>query len=100
MDIKIVIFISDKHSRFVFLKTALKDNSFVVANIYAPKDVAQKTAFCSKLSKHLEEFAHDPIIIDRDFNCTLTKHENKGGNPVTNKLSVSTEINALCLNDI
>lgn len=100
MDNKIVIFISDKHSRFVFLKKALKDNSFVVANIYAPKDVAQKTAFCSKLSKHLEEFAHDPIIIDRDFNCTLTKHENKGGNPVTSKLSVSTAINAMCLNDI
>ena len=63
VDIKREKFISDKHSRFVFLKTPLEDNSFVLANIYAPKDVAQQTSFCSKLSKHLEEFAHDPSII-------------------------------------
>ena len=104
VDLKIEKFIPDKHGRFVFLKIALEEKPFVLVNIYAPNDVTQQTAFFTKLSKHLEEFAHDPIITGGDFNYKLTMHDENGGNPITNKLSLINEISALChvhcLNDI
>ena len=64
----------------------------------------RKTTFFNKLSKQLEEFAQDTIIIGGDFNCALTSLDKKGGNLITKRSAVIKEINALCdlynLNDI
>ena len=104
MDFMVEKCIPDKQGRFIILKATFEEKAFVFVNIYAPNDVAQQTAFFNKLSKHLEEFAQDTIIIGGDFNCALTSQDKKGGNLITKKSAVIKEINALCdlynLNDI
>lgn len=82
-----------------------EENAFVFVNIYAPNDVAQQITFFNKLSKQLEEFTHDTIIITGgDFNCVLILQDKKWGNLITKQSPVIKEINALSnlynLNDI
>ena len=70
VDFKVEKCIPDKQGRFIILKVVIDGKAFVlVTDIYAPNDVAQQTTFFNKLSKQLEEFTQDTIIIGGDFNC-------------------------------
>lgn len=95
VDFKVEKCIPDTQGRFIILKVVFEERAFVFVNIYAPNDVAQQTTFFNKLSKQLEEFAQDTIIIGGDFNCALTSLDKKGGNLITKKSAVIKEINAL-----
>ena len=64
VDFKLEKCIPDTQGRFIILKVVFEEKAFVFVNIYAPNDVAQETAFFNKLSKQLEEFAQDTIILN------------------------------------
>ena len=106
VDFKVEKCIPDTQGRFIILKVVFEEKAFVFVNIYAPNDVAQQTTFFNKLSKQLEEFAQETIIINywrRLQLCTLVARQKR--RQLNNKKSaVIKEINALCdlynLNDI
>ena len=73
MDFKVEKCIPDTKGRFIILKVVFEEKAFVFVNINAPYDVAQQTTFLNKLSKQLEEFAQDTIIIGGGFNCAKSR---------------------------
>ena len=76
VDLEVEKVVSDKQGRFI-LKLALDGKAIVLVNIYAPNDIVQQITFFNKLSKQLEEFVQDTIIIGGDFNCALTSNDKK-----------------------
>ena len=90
---------SDGQGRFIILKVSLDEKIFVLANIYAPNDVVQQATFFKKLSKQLEEFAQDTIVIGGDFNCALTSSDKKGGISISKNrlLSKKSKRSVICI---
>ena len=74
----------------------MKRSLFLPTFTRAPNDVVQQAAFFKKLSKQLEEFAQDTIVIGGDFNCALTSKDKKGGISTSKKSPVIEEIETLC----
>ena len=75
---------------------SLDEKIFVLANIYAPDNAMQQAAFFKKLSKQLEEFAQETIVVEGDFNCALTSKDKKGGISISKTSPVIKEIETLC----
>ena len=96
LDCKIEKCISDKSGRYIILDVSVDDTRLTLVNIYAPNDLNQQSKFFRSLHRQLQVFSQENIVIRGDFNCALSDKDKKGGNAVTQKVSVIKEIEELC----
>ena len=95
LDCKIEKCISDKSGRYIILDVSVDDTRLTLVNIYA-NDLNQQSKFFRSLHRHLQDFSQENVVIGGDFNCALSDKDKKGGNAVTQKVSVIKEIEELC----
>lgn len=77
--------LSDKDGRFIFLKAKIKDNVFVIANVYAPNTQEGHCKFIEYVHRRLCTFIQNDdchIILGGDLNFTHDNNlDREGGNP-------------------
>ena len=96
LDCKVEKCILDNNGRFIILDVVLEDSHLILVNLYAPNDLNQQVKFFKLVQHYLQDFSEETVIIGRDFNCSLSDKDKKGGNPITKKASVIKEIEHLC----
>lgn len=77
--------LSDKDGRFIFLKAKIKDNVFVIANVYAPNTQEGHCKFIEYVHRRLCTFIQNDdchIILGGDLNFTHDNNlDREGANP-------------------
>ena len=71
-DIEVEKLERDNHGRLIILDTKMNDTNLVLINLYAPNDLSQQVQFFDRITDKLSNYADENIIIDGDFNCSLT----------------------------
>ena len=90
--------IIDASGRYIILKVEIKDNIYVLINIYAPnKDKDSFKLFVDLLARLKNENLDEKenIIIGGDFNCPLNTILDKKGGILTPRKSVVSIINSI-----
>ena len=93
---------SDSHGRFLLTEIKVKENSFLLANVYAP--TKDEPVFFDGLFSTLSDFSSLDYILAGDWNVVLDNQIDKDGGPKhANKLSrerLKSYINDFALCDI
>ena len=67
----------------------------MLVNIYAPNNIHAQQMFFKKLSEMLRSYANSLSFIGGDFNCPLENEDKMGGQDLSSKKNVITEIKQL-----
>ena len=79
---KVKYFLSDNSGRIVLINLNYNCMELSLCNIYAPNDHANQLRFLEELNNYLIDKSElTTLIVEDDWNCTLTKKDKKGGLP-------------------
>ena len=97
LDYKIETSIIDDYGRYILLKVQFEYQNIILINVYAPtKDKeADQILFITEISKMLEDFMDQNIIIGGDFNVCLDPMLDKKGGKIEQPSRYSKEILSL-----
>ena len=90
--------ILDPLGRFIILKADIKDQTYVLINVYAPNKDKDLVSFFNNLLATLQRENLDPednITIGGDFNCPLNPEIDKKGGIIIQRKSVTGCIDCL-----
>ena len=87
--------IKSDDGRIIILQTNIDDEISVLINIHAPNNIHAQQIFFKKLSEMLRSYANFLIFIGGDFNCPLANEDKMGGQDLSSKKNVITEIKQL-----
>ena len=94
-DCKIKRKIVDPMGRYIGIKAEIKDENYLLFNVYAPNNDSQSAKFYEhvvNVLKKEDQIYEDRIIIGGDFNCPLNPNLDKMGGLLTTRKKVVDQI--------
>ena len=97
-EIQILTTYSDNSGRIILIDCIIKDNNFILINIYAPtKDkLDEQLKFVNSLKRLIDQYSDKAIILGGDFNTYLDTSVDKMGGRTEQKSLYSENIDNLC----